>query len=79
MAISTEGKIAIGLALLFPLGAGGVMVAPEQQLWIGWATIAVAAGGLILLGIYHISTAVAPINPTPKPVVSRVFRTFGLG
>jgi hypothetical protein len=50
--ISTEGKIGIFLALIGLLGAGAIMIAP-QQLWIGWSLIAIAVIGLIILGFYH--------------------------
>ena len=52
MAISSEGKIGIGLTLLFGLGGGAVVVAP-QQLWIAWTIIAISLTGLVILGIYH--------------------------
>jgi hypothetical protein len=56
MVISAEGKISIGLTLLLALGSGVVMIAPEQQVWIGWAIIAVATLGLVALVIYHFAT-----------------------
>jgi hypothetical protein len=65
MAISTEGKIGIGLTLLFGLGGGAVIVAP-QQVWIGWTIIAFSLAGLLCLGIYHISSAVAPARAAPR-------------
>jgi hypothetical protein len=52
MAISTEGKIGIGLTLIFALGAGAVIVWPDQKL-IGWAIVGLAGLGLIMLAIYH--------------------------
>jgi hypothetical protein len=58
MGISTEGKIGIGLTLLFGAGAGAVMVAPEQQVWIGWILIIVSAIGFVLLISYHLATRV---------------------
>ena len=60
MAISTEGKIGIGLTLLFGLGGGAVIVAPEQQVWIGWVVIAFSLLGLVVLGVHHVSAAVVP-------------------
>jgi hypothetical protein len=50
--ISAEGKIGIFLALIGLLGAGAIMIAP-QQLWIGWTLIAIAVVGLLILGLYH--------------------------
>ncbi len=52
MAISTEGKIGIGLALLFGAGSGAMMVAPNH-LEIGWSLIAFSLAGLIALGWHH--------------------------
>jgi hypothetical protein len=60
MAISTEGKIGIALTLLFGVGGGAVIVAPEQQVWIGWVMIGFSLLGLVVLGINHVSSAVAP-------------------
>jgi hypothetical protein len=53
MAISTEGKIGIALALAFGLGGGAVAVWPDQKI-IGLAMMAFAALGLIALAIYHL-------------------------
>ena len=53
MAVSTEGKIGIALTLLFGLGAGAVLVVPEQQVWIGWGIVTVSLTGLVILGVYH--------------------------
>jgi hypothetical protein len=55
MAISTEGNIGIGLGLLGLLGAGVLVVAPEP--WVkmtGWAMIAIAVVGLLLLAGHHL-------------------------
>lgn len=51
MAISTEGKIGIGLGLLGLLGAGVLVVAPEHWVKVaGWTMIAIAMAGFLLLG-----------------------------
>jgi hypothetical protein len=52
MAISTEGKIQIALALVFGIGAGAMMLFPEQKI-IGAALIAFSIAGFCLLGWYH--------------------------
>ena len=52
MHISDEGKIGIGLALLFGLGTGVVIRFPDQ-LWIGTAMMVLSAFGLILLAMHH--------------------------
>jgi len=52
MRISAEGKIGIGLALLFGLGTGAVIVWPDDR-WIGWAMMGVSALGLAMLGVHH--------------------------
>lgn len=63
--ITLEGRIGIGLALLALLGAGAMNIAP-QQAWIGWLLIVVAVIGFVLLGIYHVSSTVAPPKATPR-------------
>jgi hypothetical protein len=55
MDISGEGKIGIGLTLVFALGAGAYMRYPDQT-WLGTATMIIAAGGLVLLIIHHFWT-----------------------
>jgi hypothetical protein len=55
MQISPEGKIGIGLTLGFALGAGWVMVAPDQAKFVGWVTIGLSLGGLLWLLHHHLS------------------------
>lgn len=52
MQISGEGKIGFGLALVFGLGGGAIMVWPEDR-WIGWAMMAFSGTGLLFLGAHH--------------------------
>jgi hypothetical protein len=66
MAISDEGKIGIGLTLLFGAGTGAVLIAPQQQTWIGGALIAISVVGFVLLAIHHIRTR------APKPKAETV-------
>lgn len=55
MHISAEGKIGIGLTLIFALGAGAYMRYPDQT-WIGTLTMIIAALGLALLFAHHLWT-----------------------
>jgi hypothetical protein len=58
MAISTEGKIGIALALIGLAGAGALVVAPAPWVTaVGWALIAVAVAGGIALGVHHFQLA----------------------
>lgn len=52
MALSTEGKIGIGLTLVFALGGGTVIVFPHA-VWVGWATMILSGLGLIALTAHH--------------------------
>lgn len=54
MQISPEGKIGIGLTLLFGIGAGAVAAWPEQH-WIGVATMICSGAGLSVLGVHQFS------------------------
>jgi len=78
MAISTEGKIGIGLGLVALLGAGAIMVAP-QELWIGWTLIVGAIVGLVGLGIYHVSSVVGPPAQTRPKQMNLADAAFGTG
>jgi hypothetical protein len=53
MAITTEGKIGIGLALVQALGTGIVLVAPDAGKPVGWVLLILATLGLIGLGLHH--------------------------
>jgi hypothetical protein len=81
MQFTTEGKIGIALALVGPAGAGAIMRAPDH-IEIGWALVAIAVIGGILLSAHHFSgrramwviRAAAP----PMPKLSKRTTCFGI-
>lgn len=79
MTISTEGKIGIGLTLIFALGAGALTVAPTA-IWIGWSIMALAAVGLLSLAIYHFRPR-RPAIAAPQKTLEDLFKSDfdGLG
>jgi hypothetical protein len=54
MQISAEGKLGIGLGLMGLAGAGALVIAPADVApEIGWAMIAAALAGFVMLGWHH--------------------------